>query len=294
MLWKRVKSAVRSGLAAPGIRDGLRWFLQQDAMPQRWRDLAHRKLAKRARFASGAHFQYTNPDGVELRFLHGGTSSYLYWLREYEPATTSLFADLARHASVILDIGAADGLYAVFAAAANPRARILAFEPGTDAAAVCDENFRLNRPLSSAIELQNIALGERDSEATLYVAGETGGTSSLNPGFRRDRREERVSVRSGDSLLDELGIERVDLIKIDTESTEPDVLRGLSRTIERSHPDIICEVLMGRTEQTLESLMAGFGYRFYRISENGLVPCTTLVADETYREPNFLFSTKTL
>jgi FkbM family methyltransferase len=164
--------------------------------------------------------------------------------------------------------------------------------PGTVAAGICEANAELNRPLTNNIELHVMALGEHDREATFYVAGETGGTSSLNPGFRRQSREDRVTVRSGDLLLAELGIEHVDLIKIDTESTEPDVLRGLAKTIERSHPDIICEVLMGRTERALEALMTSFGYRFYQITENGLVPCTTLVADATYREPNFLFSTK--
>lgn len=294
MVWKSVKNALRAGIAAPGVRDGLRWFLHQDRIPHRWRQVAHRKIAKRARFGATEVFTYTSSAGVPLRFLHGGTSNYLYWLREYEPATTTVFERFAREARVILDIGAADGLYSVFAAAANPDARILAFEPGADAAAVCARNFELNHPLTSRVELYAIALGEHDTEGTLYVAGETGGTSSLNPAFRRDRREQQVTVRSGDALLEELGIEQVDLIKIDTESTEPDVLRGLTRTIERSHPEIICEVLMGRTEQPLEALMARFGYRFYRIVEAGLVPCMSLVADATYREPNFLFSTRAL
>jgi FkbM family methyltransferase len=292
-VWKRVKNVVRTGLAAPGIRHGLRWFLHQGVVPQRWRDIAHRRLAKAARFPEGAFFDYETPSGVPLRFLYGGTSSnYLYWLRVYEPATTALFAARAREARVVLDIGAADGIYAVLAAAANPSARVLAFEPGEAAAAMCRTNFALNAPLTNGVELHAMALGERDTEATLYVAGETGGTSSLNACFRRDRHEQRVTVRSGDALLRELGIERVDLIKIDTESTEPDVLRGLRATIERSHPDIICEVLMGRTEQALEELMSSFGYRFYRITEHGLVPSTRLAGDETYREPNYLFSTR--
>lgn len=289
MLWKQVKTAVRTGIAAPGVRDGLRWFLNQQAVPRRWRDLAHRKLAKRAKFARDETFGYTTPEGVPLQFLHGGTSSYLYWLRAYEPETTSLFTELAREAEVILDIGAADGVYSVFAAAANPAARILAFEPGAGAAALCARNFELNQPVTRNVELRRIALGAEDGESVLYVAGETGGTSSLNPAFRRERVEERVQVRAGDSLAAELGIARVDLIKIDTESTEPDVLRGFAGQLRSARPDIICEVLHGRTERALESLLRPLGYRFYWITDGGLVPRDSLDGDPSYRQPNYLF-----
>lgn len=290
MAVRTAKNALRAALAAPGIRHGLRWFLQQPAVPVPWRHVAHRKLAKRARFGNRT-FLYTTPAGPTLELRHGGTSSYLYWLGEYEPETTTLFCDLAARAQVVLDIGAADGVYALLAAAASPHARILAFEPGTAAAAVCADNFARNLPLTQHIELHAIALGEADAESTLYVAGETGGTSSLNPAFRADRREQRVVVRSGDSLLAELAIPRVDLIKLDTESTEPAVLRGLAGTLRRDHPDVICEVLAGRTERALADLLAPLGYAFFWVSGAGLIRHDAIVGDPTYRYPNYLFTT---
>lgn len=285
------KHALRAALAAPGIRHGLRWFLQQPAVPARWRDFAHRKLAKRARFGERT-FRYTTSSGECLELLHGGTSSYLYWLGEYEPETTSLFCRLAARSAVVLDIGAADGLYAILAAAANPAARILAFEPGAAAAEVCRRNVRLNLPLTLHVELHALALGAVDAESTLYVAGETGGTSSLNPAFRADRREQRVAVRTGDALLAELGIGRVDLIKLDTESTEPEVLRGLAGTLRRDHPDLLCEVLYGRTERALAELLGPLGYRFFWVSGDGLVRHEAIAGDPTYRHPNYLFTTR--
>ena len=287
------KRSLRRAIAAPGIRHGLRWFLQQPGIPAGWRALAHRKLAKRAWFGDRT-FRYTTPEGVELELLHGGTSSYLYWLGEYERETTSLFCARAAAAEVILDVGAADGLYAILAAAANPRARILAFEPGGGAAEVCRRNFARNRPTTDRIELRQVALGASDGEATLYVAGETGGTSSLDPAFRADRREERVQVRGGDSLLAELGVARVELVKLDTESTEPAVLRGLAGTLRRDHPDVICEVLYGRTEQALAEVMGPLGYQFYWISGEGLVRHDAIAGDPTYRYPNYLFTTRTV
>lgn len=289
---RRAKAALRSAIGAPVIRDGLRWFINQPAIPGSLRSLAHRKIAKRARFAADRTFEYVTPSGVRLKFLHSGTSNYLYWLDEYEPETTSLFTRLARSSQTILDIGAADGLYAILAAAENPRARILAFEPGRGAAAMCAKNIALNVPLTSRVELRSIALGETDAETTLYVAGASGGNSSLNPEFRSDRVEETVTVRRGDRMMEELGIQRVDLIKADTESTEPAVLRGLHATLVRDRPDVICEVLRGRTEVELEAILRPLGYRYLHITADGLRAHETIAGDGKYQLPNFLFTHK--
>jgi FkbM family methyltransferase len=284
--------AVRSLLATPGVRDGLRWFIRHPAIPSCWRDNVHRKLAKRARFPYGDSFVHRAASGAELRFLLRGTPTYLFWRGEYEPETTSLFVSLAARARVILDIGTADGVYAILAAAANPDARILAFEPGDVAAETCARNIALNRPRTRNVELHRIALGDRDEDTLLYVAGESGGTSSLDPSFRRSHREQRVRVRRCDSLLSEVGVERVDLVKIDTEATEPAVLAGMRSTMERDKPDLVCEVLAGRTEQSLGAMLAPLGYRYYWVSQRGLVRRNEVVGDKTYRHPNYFFTVR--
>lgn len=284
------KRAVRSLIAAPGIRQGLRWFINSSVVPSHLRDRAHRKLAKRALFGEGSVFDYRTDDGVALRFLHTGTANYLYWRNEYERETTSLFCTLARGARTVLDIGSADGLYAIFAAAVNPGARIIAFEPGEASARTLARNLELNAAVTANVQLHRLALGDRDEIAQLYVAGESGGTSSLNPEFRADRRAQTVRVRRGDSLLAELAIDCVDLMKIDTESTEPAVLGGFTLQLERSSPDIICEVLHGRTEPALERTLQVHRYRYFWVGPRGLERRTTIEGDPTYRSPNFLFT----
>lgn len=288
----RAKHAIRSALAAPGVRHALRWFLQHPRTPQPWQALAHRKLAKRAKFDDDARFEYTTEDGVVLSLLHVGTANYLYWLGTYEIESTSLFCALARESSTILDIGAADGVYSLLAAAASPRARVLAFEPAATAIETSSRNFAHNLELSRRIDLRALALGDANGDATLYVAGESGGTSSLDASFRARRSEQSVAVRTGDSLLAELGVARVDLIKIDTEATEPAVLRGLDRTLRRDHPDILCEVLFDRTETELDTIVQSLGYRAYHVTRDGLVEKARIVGDRTYREPNYLFTTR--
>jgi FkbM family methyltransferase len=286
------KTLVRAGLAAPGIRHGLRWFINQPAVPQHWRELVHRKIAKRARFAPDAMFEHVTPNGTRLRFLHRGTPNYLYWRNAYEPDTMALFCRLAESARGVMDIGASDGIFAILAAAANPDVTILAFEPGVGAAEAFARNLELNPEVTRNVHLFNLALADEERTATLFVAGEGGGGSSLNPEFRAGTREQDVRVRRGDAVLSERGVAHVDLAKIDTESTEPAVLRGIAELLRRDHPDLIIEVLEGRTEPALMAQLEPLGYRYYRITDRGLRRQDRLAGDAEHRHLNYFFTTR--
>jgi FkbM family methyltransferase len=271
------------------------------ALPIGMRDALHRRLAKRVTFPAGSTFTYV-VDGARVQFHHNGTPDYLYWRNEYEPATTNLFRQLARRASVVLDVGAADGIFSILAAVSNPDACVLSFEPVVTSARSCAKNVDLNRPLTNRVEVLELALGDSDRVDTIYVAGKFGGTSSLRSTFRSGAHAQEVRVRRGDAVLDERGIDRVDLVKIDTESTELEVLRGLSAHIAASLPDIVCEVLHQRDSTSeaavrareLESLVRAWGYRTYWITDTGLVEHERLVGDPTYRFSNYIFSTQSL
>jgi FkbM family methyltransferase len=287
-MWNsRAKRLVRHAIGTPLVSERLRWFLHQENVPAGLRALVHQKLAKPALFGARTFKFRTHEKLLEL--AHTGTPNYLYWLGAYEPETLGVFTQLARTASVIFDIGAAEGLYSIFAAATNPAARIHAFEPFANAANAATRNFGLNGEVCRNVELHRMALGAEDGVATLYVASESGGNSSLNPAFRAGHGEQPTDVRRGDSFVAAEGIERLDLLKIDTESTEPNVLRGLNASLERHHPHIVCEVLAGRTEAELMELLAPLGYRFWSITSNGLERREQIVGDSRFF--NYLFTT---
>jgi len=286
---ERLAEFGRSVLSQSTVRAAIRSLTRPPAVPEFLRRFVHRKLAKHVRFGPEETFVFRTPEGVSLRFLNQGAANYLYWLGQYEPGSTDVFRTLSRRARVILDIGANDGIYSLLAAATNPGARILAFEPAPQNHDVCCCNLALNGAASAAVEAHAIALGDLTGPATFYLSG---GTSSLNKDFRSETRGVVVDVVTGDEYLGRLGIPKVDLIKMDTESTEPAVLRGLRERLAADQPDILCEVLAGRTEPQLEELLGPVGYFYYWVRSAGLVPRKQIRGDPTYRHPNYLFSVK--
>ena len=122
---------------------------------------------------------------------------------------------------------------------------------------------------------------------------ETPTSSSLSFEFMRSTENlvsTVVPVITLDRFVREHNPGQVELVKLDTESTEYQVLRGMSETLRRDHPIIISEVLMGRGgEAPLEEVMRHFDYRFYHLTPKGPV-----LRDKVEGHPewlNYLFTT---
>jgi hypothetical protein len=80
-----------------------------------------------------------------------------------------------------------------------------------------------------------------------------------------------VRVTTLDSFARDNKIARVDLVKIDTENTEPRVLHGMLETLHRDRPFIVCEVLGRGSEKSLEEILQPIGYRYYHLTPFGPV-----------------------
>lgn len=234
------------------------------------------------------------PNGRTLRLWSKGddwVSNQIFWngWNAYETETLSLFFKLASDALVILDVGAHVGVFSLVAAHANSSARVFAFEPVTPTYQRLQSNVALN-------QLKNVrcfqsALGDKNGTTEVFHQPGMTFTASLSREFMHWQptwSSSVISVITGDKFVDENKIHRVDLMKIDTESTEPQVLAGMLKTIKRDRPNIICEVLPDLTEQRLEKLLVPLDYSFYLITDSGLVRQEKIVGDLKFR--NYLFS----
>jgi hypothetical protein len=99
-------------------------------------------------------------------------------------------------------------------------------------------------------------------------------TASLNKDIHKERGNptpactENVKVQRLDHFLNSQNYKNLDLIKIDVESHEPSVLRGLGQLLQRYHPSIIVEIWNNDVGQAVESVLAGCKYHYFAITDS--------------------------
>jgi len=177
---------------------------------------------------------------------------------------------------VFVDAGAFHGWYTLLASRqVGAQGQVLAFEPNPDAFAILRRNVDLNG--CQNVRALNVALSNAEERRWLYRGPDDGSQSSLAPlaeGFGR----EEIRTRRLDDVLAELGIHRVHFMKIDVQGAEASLLEGAAAVLRRSLPVIVFELApdlardMGLSERGAWDLLAGLGYRFYRLVERTLRP----------------------
>jgi FkbM family methyltransferase len=162
-----------------------------------------------------------------------------------------VWSDISTWASVILDIGANTGIYALVSSAETGKT-IHAFEPVHAVYEMLKENIELNPSVLSPIIPHQIAIGACDGEVTMYVPEEGWiDVASLNRDFAKDHstskimKEEKCTGMSLDTFLAEQGVAREAkvLCKIDVEGAEGLVLAGGGATIARPQIVFLIEAL---------------------------------------------------
>lgn len=145
---------------------------------------------------------------------------------------------------VLADVGANIGVTSLTMAAAAPyHAELLSFEPDPENLPLLRQNLAANDFAQARVI--DVALAERDGVARLRCGTTHGATSVLAEAYSRVQTEgavfKEVPVRRLDSVLTELGVERLDFLKIDVEGGESPVMLGGSEFIARHQPIVFIE-----------------------------------------------------
>ena len=141
--------------------------------------------------------------------------------------------ELDRPPKVIVDAGANVGLASIFFSALWPEARIVAVEADPSTFRRLKENTASLRN----VEVVNRAIAARDGEVVFYSAPRTVSSSLV----RRspDQRPVRVMGATLTSLMHDLGIDVIDLLKLDIEGGEFEALEAFSPHLSRLRTVIV-------------------------------------------------------
>jgi FkbM family methyltransferase len=181
-------------------------------------------------------------------------SDLLELVPEYEQEVFGKLFEVLKPGSVFIDVGAHIGRYSFpIAKLIDMDGLVIAIEPDPLTFKSLLMGIKLNN-LGNILAL-NIALGDSEGKAILCQKLVTA-TSSITE-FDKCQRFVEVPLRRLDSIVEELKLGHVDVIKIDAEGAEIQVLKGAVNTITRFKPFIVVEVRnrnINEFEQTMESL----------------------------------------
>jgi len=191
----------------------------------------------------------------------------------YEPQETVLMQNLLRPGMSFVDLGANWGYYTLLGAdLVGPTGRVVSFEPHPTLYSLLKKNVSLN---GLPCTILPIAVADRFGEMTLEgFDKEDGnwGVSKLVASSERERPQFRVRTGLLETLLDEAGVDEVDLLKIDIEGAEalviPTIKSGLARgrykrILLELHPPVLSQ--LGVSSQILNQQILDQGYRAFTI-----------------------------
>jgi FkbM family methyltransferase len=226
----------------------------------------------------------TSPAKFLAKFIRVGLDrlGYVLWKREFLQYGISPFLDIARLSrafdcpvGTFFDVGANAGQTAREALDTFPDSNVFSFEPHP-------ATFkRLTEAIADPhLFAYQIAFTEQDGNMTLYEYASTGGGTQINSlvpdarfptQFGYHAKELVARCETIDGFCEKQGIERIDVLKIDTEGSELFVMKGAARMLrERRITFILTEYndLLPKPGTTGGSLLpiseylSSFGYRY--------------------------------
>jgi len=157
-------------------------------------------------------------------------------LEKYEPYETELILRQAQEGDIIVDIGANIGYYTVlFADKVGKSGKVIAIEPDPINFEILQKNIKENK-LFNVVAVQ-AAVGNENKKMKIYESEENYGDHKM----WGDGVAVPVFCRRLDDLLKDLGYDKINLIKVDTQGWEPEVFAGAKKTIEKDLPIIFFE-----------------------------------------------------
>jgi FkbM family methyltransferase len=194
------------------------------------------ELASLCATLAGREIALAVPGGTVRVDLGDWTAILMVRLGAWEPHLLGLARALVHSDAIAIDVGAHVGAWTMLLASlVGPSGRVIACEPFGPSAARARAMVE-SAGLGERVRVIETAIGDRAGTARLYAARDSM-LRSLVPGAdATDYTEVPLAT------LDSLGVERADVIKIDTEGFELAVLRGGRELLARCDPALIIEL----------------------------------------------------
>jgi FkbM family methyltransferase len=259
-------------------------------------------------FAIDGTLKIALTEGKSMLFHANPTSNLLrvlFWkgIEGFEFNEYKIFVPLVKKSKVFFDIGANIGYYSLVAKKFNPDIIVHGFEPMPSAF----KYFNINKDLNKFHDINThlIALTNYKGEAVFHsnlnprflkIKDHLFGDNSLNQRATGNFSRFKIDVKTNtlDNFVDEHLKNRlkIDLMKLDTESTEHLVLEGATNVLKTHKPIIMCEVIKDFNEKEIASILNVHGYEFFEVNTTGLKQVNSLIVEKGKNDYFFVHPSK--
>ncbi len=206
---------------------------------------------------------------------------------DYEPPIQDLIFRLLPQNGCFLDLGANIGSILVPAAVRRPDVQAVGVEAAPWIFAYLNKNIEKNK-LSNVRVVNKALFDEDDRELDFFSPHDKYGKGSLSPVFTSEGV--KVKTIKVDTLVKNLGIGKVDLIKIDVEGFEYFVFKGAEALLKSAAAPLIIFEFVDWAEKRAMDLEPGAaqrllvenGYTLYEIRDHALVKMDTVFTSGSY------------
>ena len=182
-----------------------------------------------------------------------------------ERANQEVYSQVVRLGDTVIDAGANWGVHTLYLARlVGKSGQVHAFEPHPQVVEELSWHVRRNHLDQVTVH----PYGLLDRECTIpFVLGDSSKTSHIASGSEGAQEERLVNVRfrTLDSLVEELSITAVRLIKIDVEGAEGRTLQGATNTIRRFRPHLVVELHSPEQDLEVARTLTSWGYKLSRV-----------------------------
>jgi FkbM family methyltransferase len=162
---------------------------------------------------------------------------------------------------IVVDVGANLGQFNLFCRAYLGAERIISIEPLPSCYHLLTENAE--RPS----DCFNMLVTEHESESRFFVACDSQLSSTVRDDSGNYCDEIMVKGMPLDRILGEAGVDRIDLLKIDTEGSEMDVLRSVGELLDKTDVVLIEMSIFRRNRGNIFAVGSFLEARGFRLHE---------------------------
>jgi FkbM family methyltransferase len=193
----------------------------------------------------------------------------------YEPDTLQAILGALSPAGVYLDVGANIGVLALAVAARRPQARIVCVEADPAVAALLGRHVADNERTNVTVVEGLVGAAANVDTSFFRAPMHKFGMGSIGPQF--DAEPMILKQRTLDDVLDEVGVDDIDVANLDIEGAEFGALQGLKRRLTGAKPPAIVfefndwaeSRIAGQSAGDAQAFLLSIGYRLFRLARGG-------------------------